>query len=680
MNYNVVRKATSPAAVIIALAFCSALQAQEPIQTNRVAFDAGTTQRSALATVIRRSEIEAAGWTRISDLLEGAASTSFSSIDDFIYTAAGDRLPPSPVSSSAMPTWLVLIDGVPVKTALFGQQLLDFVPVNVAEIDSVRINRGPVILHGYSAPRGALEIFSRRHVRGLFSHLVYQLGDETGDPGPFGYTSLASPNVERIGPYMQVGGGYGTPRWGISAGWQRGAATTSDTNIRKRLPAEAVNDSTAYGYLHAYHVSARVSLGGGEHVLTLAHGHHTGLIFVPPRIREEAVNLTDKSLSLAGEWRSSASEPSASYLIERSSLDDSALEDPGRLKIPFTTGHERTLTMARAVVGERLNGSDFQLGSTLKQWDFERDHLKQKRLTERLFMSVSRMSRNAIDGTVNLAVTRANPYPRLPAATSVTNEDVSANITGDVSALVHYRASATTVMTVSAALLHPLSEETESWIDEQLFNRDSTMTVRNERKQHLSFSEAGADVRHHWQMLNFSAGITASHVRGWELNVLQAQALNQRQPLADTLNLHSASLAGVHFGVETDSSAKVAVRAQYSQSTPFSADSAMQTAFRSTAARQFSAQLSFLPFNHFRVATAALFTSGTEWAALTSFEQKTSPALSRVDLSAEKWMWQQRVRLQLIFRNILNRPERYHPLGAQWNLRTFVSMSITTGK
>jgi hypothetical protein len=39
-------------------------------------------------------------------------------------------------------------------------------------------------------------------------------------------------------------------------------------------------------------------------------------------------------------------------------------------------------------------------------------------------------------------------------------------------------------------------------------------------------------------------------------------------------------------------------------------------------------------------------------------------------------MWQRRLRLELLYRNLLNEPDRTHPFGAQWNLRWHVSASL----
>jgi hypothetical protein len=54
----------------------------------------------------------------------------------------------------------------------------------------------------------------------------------------------------------------------------------------------------------------------------------------------------------------------------------------------------------------------------------------------------------------------------------------------------------------------------------------------------------------------------------------------------------------------------------------------------------------------------------------------TLSAVSRFDASVEKWFWRGRVRTQLLVRNLLDRPERYHPLGAELPLRVHLTLAV----
>ena len=51
-------------------------------------------------------------------------------------------------------------------------------------------------------------------------------------------------------------------------------------------------------------------------------------------------------------------------------------------------------------------------------------------------------------------------------------------------------------------------------------------------------------------------------------------------------------------------------------------------------------------------------------------------AVRRLDLSAAKSIWRDRVHAQLVFRNLLDAPQRYHPAGVGSDLSYHVNVSV----
>ena len=101
-----------------------------------------------------------------------------------------------------------------------------------------------------------------------------------------------------------------------------------------------------------------------------------------------------------------------------------------------------------------------------------------------------------------------------------------------------------------------------------------------------------------------------------------------------------------------------------------SGDSSLRARVRSSPANELRAQISAAPVRDFRVTATADVMDGTAWPGFGADSATLgTAAITRIDASAEKWMWSRRLRIQLLFQNLLNRPERYHPYGAQWNLR-----------
>jgi hypothetical protein len=74
----------------------------------------------------------------------------------------------------------------------------------------------------------------------------------------------------------------------------------------------------------------------------------------------------------------------------------------------------------------------------------------------------------------------------------------------------------------------------------------------------------------------------------------------------------------------------------------------------------------------FDLALAGRYAPEARWTG----EADEVPATRRIDFSVNKSMWRDRIRAQLVTRNLLNAAERTHPEGAQWNLRTHLAVTV----
>jgi hypothetical protein len=138
----------------------------------------------------------------------------------------------------------------------------------------------------------------------------------------------------------------------------------------------------------------------------------------------------------------------------------------------------------------------------------------------------------------------------------------------------------------------------------------------------------------------------------------------------------SNRVSGVAFGlaVATSASARIAasMRAELS---PLLGET--PSSYRSTPPGFADATFSARVPGGFDLAMSGRYAPSTEWPPHLPVAPAASlPATRRVDFSANKWMWGNRVRAQLLMRNLLNAPDRTHPSGAQWNLRTHLAVTV----
>lgn len=589
-------------------------------------------------TVVRRAEIERSGWNRIAELLEGGVGWAPSSVDGATFTASPDHLPQPGESAAGTAQWLVFVDDHPVQTNMFGLHLLELLPVQPGEIDSVVFVRGPAFVNGTPAPRGVMRIYTSRLSRGVHAQLTYEHGDETGDPGPYRYTTLVSPNLEKIGPFAHAGVGYAASSWNIDLGVALTSLNTTDSILQSRFPgfsSQVAQDVTTVtpalrAGLHAF----------GRHELLASYGEQRGLLLVPTTTREQSTRIKATSIGLAGAL-DSIDKTVLSYQASVWSADVSELDSP----LPFTIGHRRELALASARAEREIGGAGISLGAGAYQWRLEGSDGKRTRTAAREFASVrAGAARSSLDLTGALV-------------------NGARGTTADALVSVRVAVDTLTSLSFGGATMHEHPDLDGTWMDAAVLDREPEA-----EKNRFWLGSIGL-TRRVRGMLAVGADARVERVDNWRLAgapVLPGTALPDTSPLAAT----SGTLAGGGVRLESIGSGVWHGLIAYDRMALAGGDAALRERTRSSPTDELRAQLSATPVRDFRVTAGADVANGTVWPGFG--EDSTTlrvPALTQINASAEKWMWYRRIRIELLFQNLLNKPERYHPYGAQWNLR-----------
>jgi hypothetical protein len=611
----------------------------------------GATTRAALAqtVVVRRADIERAGWNRVTEILDGAVGWARASVDGFAYAASPDRLPAVGESGPSTPQWIVVVDGQRVPASLFGAQLLELLPVSVAQIDSVVFTRGPVIQAGTPVARGMMSIYSRRPHPGMSGELTYQHGDESGDPGPYRYTDLSSPNVEKIGPFAHAGVGWGGRSWDADAGVHLASLNVTDTLISTRFPASTFARVRQDVFSVTPTFRAGVEAFGGRHEVLAGYGEQRGLLFIPTERHEQSLRTTSGYVGASGSFVAG----STMFTYEGSS----SLLDAGELASPlaFTVGHTRRHLGGTMSASRAAGTSTLTVGVTGDRWTLAAD---------------------ALSGSVTSS--GGGPFARVVVPVGVATIDGNAALISDggrgtsldASIQASFRVDSMTSIAIHGSRVQSHRNMDGAWIDAFMLGYQLPAGAP-------TFSAVGVSVaRRFVPFVAATFELRAEHVTDWA-GLSVARAAPFASP-PDSLT-HHATLFGVHARVETLGQSVWQGSLEYDRTTASGLDGAVfGVEIESTPVDDFRAQLSSAPIRDFRLSGILALTSGTQWAAFaTTANAGTTPPLRRVDASMEKWMWQRRLRLELLYRNLLNEPERTHPFGAQWNLRWHVSASLS---
>ena len=621
------RRTSSTVLVAAALSIrTAALGAQEPL-------------------VIRRAEIERSGWNRIAELLEGPVGWGRTSVDGFTYSASPDRLPQPGQSAAGTPQWIVFVDDQPVQSNMFGLHLLELLPVSPGEIDSVMFVRGPAFVNGTPAPRGAVRVFTQRPRNGAFGELAYVHGDETGDPGPYRYTTLSSPNLEKLGPFAYAGAGFAARRWMVHVGAHFASLNTTDSIIHSRFLAVG---SRVPQDVNAISPALRAEVDAfGHHELLAGWGRQRGLLLVPTTTREQSVSSEATSIGVAGTL-DSLHGAVIDYSGAFWSADAREIGSP----LSFVIGQRREARTASLAARRRIGSTVVAAGAAGYDW--------------RLHRNGGTRTRNAAREYVAL---------RVPAG-SLTFDATGALVNGargttaDRDASMTLALDSSTSLVIDAATVHEHPDLDGTWIDAVVLGREP----RAERTR-LSRGSLGL-VRSVGGRAAFSADGLLRRVTNWRLADPPALPLSTR-PDSTPLATGSGTFVGGRLRIESRGGSGLQGSLEYDRTQMVSGDESLRKSVESSPADELRIQLSSVPARDVRLTATANLSSGTNWPGFDA-ESGTIhvPAITRIDASLEKWMWRRRLRIELLFRNLLNKPERYHPYGAQWNLRWHVLAAI----
>lgn len=600
----------------------------------------GTTRLAAqMPIVIRRAEIDRSGWNRISELLEGAVGWGKSSVDGSTFAASPDGLPQPGESAAGTAQWLVFVDDQPVQTNMFGLHLLELIPVSPGMVDSVVFVRGPSLVNGVPAPRGAIRIFTRHESNGPLARVTYEHGDETGDPGPYRYTVLQSPNLEKVGPFAHADLGYGATRWSVDLGAHFTSLNTTDSIIQSRFPGFA---SQVPQDVMTVTPDLRAELRAfGRHELLASYGEQRGLLLVPTTTREQSVRSHATTVGLGGTLDSIAGVV-LGYGASVWAADARELDSP----LPFVIDHRRELRSASIDAERRVGPAGVTIGVGAYDWRLERDDGTRTRTAARGL------------GAVHVAFTQS-----VSSAISAALVNGSRGTTADGSASLAIRLDSLTSVRVGGATIHEHPDLDGTWIDAVVLGREP-------KSERARFSSGAITVQRQFVTgLRLAAEARLERVSDWRMAdapILPGSALPDSSPLPTV----SGTFAGGGLRLESLGPGVWHGMLAYERTVLASGDAILRDGARSSPSDELRAQLAATPVRDFRATVTADLTNGTIWPAFGADSTTLRvPAITRLDASAEKWMWSRRLRIQVLFQNLLNRPERYHPYGAQWNLR-----------
>jgi hypothetical protein len=523
--------------------------------------------------------------------------------------------------------------------------LLELLPLSPAQIESVTVTRAPRLAAGMIAGRGVVEFHTRQPPRGPAVAAAWHSGNVTGDPGPYGFTPLGGDNVDRLGPYDFAFGSFAGAGWDVGAGARQGSSHITHRGIRERFDPALYDQLGEHRWAPWDAINARigVALFGGRHDLVAGRTWVNGPLFLPLVGSEQWLRAQLEHVGSSGSAVAGAT--TIGYQLTHTGLDVSELPSP----FPFVAGHSRARTAGLVELGvSDERGRHARLGAGATRWSLERNGTSAGRTDATLFGGFTATT-GQLTGQLAGTLGRSSGSPIV------------------VKGLLATRIAADSLTTISLALsyVQHATGDDGTWIDRALLGLDTLTRERDAR----AWADLGATRR---LPAGWIADVGARVGAVSRLRLLATPGL----PLADA---SEGGVAEIRAGLSMPGTPRLPVaRVAYRYATPLSRDAELRAALRATPAHVLEGNLVGAVARDLRLGAFVYVASSARWAALRGGPAApvTLPAVSRLDVSAEKWFWRHRVRTQLLVRNLLNQSERHHPLGADFPLRAHLTVAL----
>lgn len=612
---------------------------------------------AAVQRVLHRPEMQRAGLQRLSDIFHLLDRWGVSTIDGLAWQAS-----PAGVSPFETQGWRVMVDGREVRLDLLGVRNLDRLPFTLAQVDSVQVLAGPGLHHGLATDQGLLHFHTAPPPRGVSVQSGIHGGNSTGDPGPFEFTDPDARNVDKLGSGTHVSVAYGTERFHARVGWSGlwysvTDAAVWDRNIQMwddpvklRIPTVSIN---------APSLDLGLTTGRSWHRLSASGSRAVDLFFLPQYGREIT---TLEYLRHAAAWGGADLGRGRTLDYRLTYTENELKHHRTRLNLDFDwrlrqwKGQVELAGWGRHSGGTVGVGVERQVGRTGYDLSDERD----------LFVSAYAQAPIGVrfGAPVATAVFTLGDDGQLGARLGLAR---LWTMTGGRSARI------------ALGYSKRLPEEEPglwSWRERGYhFLEEGGIAVSQDGELRPRW-QATLDVRLETLLGTHGRATLSGYLRRTGGLALAEQTFDfdggnvpRSSPDLFLATDEGGNVAGAQLEVRADLPAGVALRSYFGFRATVGGDALFEQAWLAVPKHHFRQTVEYTPEADFALRAMLTYRGASTWAAYPTANpagEATAPGVAStvtVDLSAQKWLWQRRVRTVMLVRDILDNDVGFHPIG-----------------
>lgn len=119
---------------------------------------------------------------------------------------------------------------------------LNLLPISMDQVDSIVYSSIPTTFRGEHSNAGIIRIYTKKVAEGFTIRGVHSAVNETGDPGPYKFTTYESDNVDKLNFDLSGGIDAGGKNWYLSANYKSNENFVTDPKLERRVGRLSIGD------------------------------------------------------------------------------------------------------------------------------------------------------------------------------------------------------------------------------------------------------------------------------------------------------------------------------------------------------------------------------------------------------------------------------------------------------
>lgn len=627
--------------------------------------DSVLTEHNAFRQIITGEMIKDAGAFTIADIIALSDKWNYTTIDGVTVNFSSNYL-----SHTSNQNYTVLLDGQQLNLNIFNSYNLTMIPVSLNQIEYVELINTPQIYSGNFTGQGLIHIHTNKAGKGFSVQAMHSVGNETGDPGPYRFTEYSSPNVDKLNYILALSLDAAGDDWYLKGGTTYSDNFLTDPSLKFRI----ANLSTVFNKERYSTYYGKFGFNFLSSANEIYYGNSSGYdyFFFSHYGNEIPVNHLYRHAGLSGTVNQKGNL-SLQYSAAYSSNSLKEWENKKNINFDFTA-ENYTAAIEGKLTGNRFNlitglSYEYIKGKPAEPL-FNPDLIYKKiygelsySLTDNFVQSLGVMALTS-SGAMVWKGFAANKWEITRGHFIESNFAYFQNLFSEYNNFWNWYLRGYNFSEVNSKYLQFFGE----------LNKGSTFT---------------ADVSYSFISEKFKASVQGSWRSLRKQNIewqLYLYRFYESTFYSSPINIFSeVNLDAAAFNIELEHfiTSTLSHKIYYSFQKDMDGSALFKELWKLYPSHTITYTMLFKPVPTFTLWGKLRYSTPTKW-----FSYKYASSQSRglfiqeietgllLDLSASKWFWNKRIWGSILFRNIFNQNEKYHPIGARFDLRFYLQVHL----